>query len=157
MPETVAGIGSYFGAGAATVGEGAAVGEAGAAAAADAAVVDAGATAGVAGGTAASGGGALAAQGAYAAGTEATFGTGVADTSVSAFAAGLGKTVATTALTAGVQSALAPKRPDLPVPLPMPDPVATEAARRKSLIDQISRRGRASTILSDNAAGTLGG
>lgn len=74
-----------------------------------------------------------------------------------AFLGALGKTAATAAVTGGTQSLLAPKRPDLPKPLPMPDPQAQEEARRKAIIEQTSRRGRASTILTDAASGTLGG
>jgi hypothetical protein len=42
--------------------------------------------------------------------------------------------------------------------MPLPDDQAVQNARRRSIQQQISRRGRASTILSDNGAGveTLG-
>jgi hypothetical protein len=39
----------------------------------------------------------------------------------------------------------------------MPDPEAQQAARQRSLTDQIARRGRASTILTDSGGGGLGG
>lgn len=42
---------------------------------------------------------------------------------------------------------------------PMPDPLAQEAARKQALLEQLSRRGRQSTILTaDSGSGTtLGG
>ena len=147
MGASIAGIAEYFGT--ATVAEGAAAG------AAEGAVVDVGATAGVAGGTAASGGGALAAQGAYAAETEALFG---AQGGGGSFLGALGKAAATAAVTAGVQQGLAPRRPDLPKQLPMPDAQAQEQARKRQIIEATARRGRASTILTDGVGGgTLGG
>jgi hypothetical protein len=41
----------------------------------------------------------------------------------------------------------------------MPDPLAQEQARKQSLIEQMARRGRASTIMTDSgsAGGKLGG
>ena len=69
----------------------------------------------------------------------------------------LAKIAAPGLVTGGVQAALAPKRPDLPKPLPMPDPVAQEEERKRSIIEQLARRGRASTVLSDPGPGTLGG
>lgn len=55
-----------------------------------------------------------------------------------------------------LQSALQPKPPKAPAPLSMPDPLAQEEARRRALIEQMARRGRASTILSQ-PSGKLGG
>ena len=49
-------------------------------------------------------------------------------------------------------------KPDLPEPKPptaMPDPKAQERAMRRSLSEQMQRRGRASTILTQSE--TLGG
>lgn len=99
---------------------------------------DVAATAGVAGGTVGTGAGVAA--------TAAT-GTGIGG----ALATG----AATAAGTAAVSSLLAPKRPDLPKPVAMPDAQAQEEARRRSIIEQTARRGRASTVLTDS--GTLGG
>lgn len=59
----------------------------------------------------------------------------------------------------GVGAAVTPK-PKLAVPTPvtMPDQSAIEAAQRKSLLEQFSRRGRASTILtSPSGDSKLGG
>lgn len=60
--------------------------------------------------------------------------------------------VAAGAASAGV-SALASKGaapPPAPKPIPMPDPQAQQDAQRRSLVAQLSRRGRESTILTDN-------
>ena len=130
----------------------AAVSEFFAVAAPEAAVVDVAATAGVMGGTAASGAGAgLLEAGAAAATAEYGIGT---------VAALGGKALAEASGYAAISSLLAPKRPDLPKPLPMPDPLAQDAARKKALIEQIGRSGRASTVLTvdgGNASGKLGG
>lgn len=48
-----------------------------------------------------------------------------------------------------------PKIEEKPV-IETPDPLAQDAAKRKSLVEQMQRSGRASTIMTDNA-GTLGG
>jgi hypothetical protein len=40
---------------------------------------------------------------------------------------------------------------------PMPDPLAQETARKQALIDQMSRRGRQATIMTDDNSGKLGG
>lgn len=80
----------------------------------------------------------------------------------------LGNTLLNSAVTAAgsaaIGSLLAPEKgikAAAPVVAPvteMPDPLAQEQARKKSLIEQISRRGRASTILTQDAAGDkLGG
>lgn len=69
------------------------------------------------------------------------------------------KAGATAALNAVTAKAMAPKPPGLPAPIEMPDPLATEQARKKSLLEQMARRGRASTILTNPGAGRskLGG
>lgn len=43
-----------------------------------------------------------------------------------------------------------------PSVMPNPDDAAAQAARRKSISDQMARRGRASTILSDTSSEKLG-
>src|SRR3990167_2466595 len=61
-----------------------------------------------------------------------------------------------------VSSALAPKQqgapaapaPTLTPPTPMPGPTETKAAERASIAEQLRRRGRASTVLTDQSAGT---
>ena len=87
----------------------------------------------------------------------AGLGLGAATGGVTAFEAGaaagglLGSQVVQTAAGAAVTSALTPK-PDIPKvkePASMPDPLETRAARRKAITDQLSRRGRASTILTN--------
>ena len=74
--------------------------------------------------------------------------------------AGLGTAVATAAGSAAasgvVGKLLQGKPPGLSGPVEMPDPEAQQAARQKSLADQLARRGRASTILTDSGAGTSG-
>ena len=149
MPETVAATVAY-------------VSEAFAGEAAVTGAADVAASAGVAGGTAASGGGALAASGSYAAGTEALFGAGGA-----AGAAGsetLGGAFLKSAAQAGGAGAVSslltprPQRPNVAPITPMADPLAQEQARKNALMEQISRRGRASTIMTQpNAGGLLGG
>lgn len=59
----------------------------------------------------------------------------------------------------GAQKLLAPT-PTAPSVKPvteMPDPLAQEAARKQSLLEQLARRGRQSTILTDAGNGKLGG
>jgi len=53
-------------------------------------------------------------------------------------------------------SLLAPKPPSAPAPLPMPDPLAQQNAQRQAVIEQLARRGRASTILT-SPGDSLGG
>jgi hypothetical protein len=57
---------------------------------------------------------------------------------------------------AGVNAALAPKMPGVKAPAAMPDQQSQDAARRRSVVEQMARRGRASTILSDPSGDTLG-
>lgn len=137
MPESISGLTAYFG-GTAAVTEGAL--------ATDGTIVAGTAAEGSAGelavGTAATAGGAGATQ------------AGVGSTLL----ASAGKAAAGAAASGLIQAATAPKRPDLPPPIAMPDPQAQEAARQKAIADQIARRGRASTILTDSGgSGTLGG
>ena len=155
MPETVAATVAY-------------VSEAFAGEAAVTGAADVAASAGVAGGTAASGGGALAASGSYAAGTEALFGAGGAGGAGGAAGAAGSETLggaflksAAQAGGAGAVSSLLtprPQRPNVAPITPMADPLAQEQARKNALMEQISRRGRASTIMTQpNAGGLLGG
>ena len=44
-----------------------------------------------------------------------------------------------------------------PPVMPTPDDAAVKAAKRRSIAEQIRRRGRASTILESNQTETLGG
>ena len=55
-----------------------------------------------------------------------------------------------------VSALLAPKPPKAPGVTPMPDPLAQDEARRRSIAEQMSRRGRASTIMTQ-PGGKLGG
>lgn len=69
----------------------------------------------------------------------------------------IGTAAATAAAGALVTSMLAPKpkTPAVQAPTPMPGQNAGDAARRKSIMEQQSRQGRASTILTDGGD-TLG-
>lgn len=54
----------------------------------------------------------------------------------------------------------APSTPALEKPIPMPDPEAQARARRRSIAQQLGRRGRASTVLTtgaDSGTDALGG
>jgi hypothetical protein len=69
-----------------------------------------------------------------------------------------GETAAGAAASAGVTKLLAPKPPTIPGATPMPDLQAQDEARKRSIAEQMARRGRASTILTDApTSGTLGG
>jgi hypothetical protein len=66
--------------------------------------------------------------------------------------------VATGAATSVATSLLNP-RPSLSAPavtpvVGMPDPLAQQQAKQQSMIEQMARRGRASTILTDSAGGS---
>lgn len=105
----------------------------------------AGAAAAGAGGGAAAGG---AAAGAAAGGAAAGGGLGT-----------LGTALATGVAGAVVGDMLAPDMPASPEQRKLgaaPDPAAQEAARKRSLAEQLTRRGRASTVLT-SASGSLGG
>lgn len=81
-------------------------------------------------------------------------------------AAGAGTSLGTAAVQAAagaaagalVSDALAPdpEAPKVQKQLGAPDPQAQEAARKRSLAEQLTRRGRASTVLT-GGSGTLGG
>lgn len=64
--------------------------------------------------------------------------------------------VASAAAGAAVSYAMQPKMPGVKAPTAMPDQQSVDAARRRSAIEQLSRRGRAATILSDSSGDTLG-
>ena len=94
-----------------------------------------------------------------------SLGTLLAYTGVSAETAGTIGTVAAAAAptigsavaTAGVTQLLAPKPPTVPGPIAQPDALAQEQARQRAIAESMARRGRASTILTAPASGTLGG
>ena len=83
-------------------------------------------------------------EGIFGAGSAAATGTAVAQ----------GATAA--AVGAGASALLAPKIPGVKGPTPMPDQSAIDAARKRSVVQQRQRAGRASTILSQGDGGTLG-
>ena len=99
-------------------------------------------------GAAAAGAGGGAAAGGAAAGAAAGGGLGT-----------LGTALATGVAGAVVGDMLAPDMPASPEQRKLgaaPDPAAQEAARKRSLAEQLTRRGRASTVLT-SASGSLGG
>lgn len=63
--------------------------------------------------------------------------------------------VASATAGAALSKALAPSVPGAKAPTPLPDQAQVDAAKRRSLAAQQSRRGRASTILTDEGD-TLG-
>lgn len=68
-----------------------------------------------------------------------------------------GKTAAKLVGPSLLNAAMQPKPPKTKAPTAMPDPLAQEQAQRQKLIEQLSRRGRASTILTSATNGSLGG
>ena len=58
--------------------------------------------------------------------------------------------------TALVSSLLKPSAPGVPPVIGMPDPLAQEQARKQAMIEQMARRGRQSTIMTDAASGGTG-
>ena len=56
---------------------------------------------------------------------------------------------ATAAAGAGIASLMAPKTPGVKPPVSMPDQQNQDVARRRALVEQMARQGRASTVLSD--------
>jgi hypothetical protein len=62
---------------------------------------------------------------------------------------GISATIAATAVAASAaKSVLTPKTPKAPPVVPMPDQTVIDQAARKSAAQQLSRTGRASTVLS---------
>lgn len=102
--------------------------------------------------------------GAVAAGAAETGGAAAATSAGGAAAAGTGSLTGSAlgdlALvqggTAVATSMLAPKPPTAGKAIPMPDPLAQEQAKRQAVIEQMARRGRASTILT-SPGNSLGG
>jgi hypothetical protein len=141
-----AGAGAGAGAGGAAGGGTAMGGSAGTLGAADssAASADLGLSAADVGGTS----GATAGAGSSAAGAGAGAGSSWLD-----YAKSAAKAVAP----AVVNAALQPKPPKTKAPMAMPDPLAQEQAQRQKLIEQLARRGRASTVLTSATNGSLGG
>ncbi len=96
------------------------------------------------------------AGGAYGAGTAAAIEAGTIGGAAVAGGGLLGAaatSAGTAAASAGVSSLLAPKPPKVPGAVAMPDPLAQEEARKRSIAEQMARRGRASTILTAPASG----
>lgn len=164
MPETAAVVGEFFAAdGVAAAGtEALAAGEAygaGTVAATSEGLAAAGAGVGEAATAgAALGEGATAAAvvgGAGAAGAGGSF----LQTVGSSAANGLGSAVVTSLLAPSPQAkAGGVQAPKTLAPSPMPDPVAQQQAIKKSIVEQTTRRGRASTILTNTGgSGRLGG
>lgn len=68
------------------------------------------------------------------------------------------KTAAKVIAPSVVSSLLQPKPPKTKAPTAMPDPLAQQQAQQQKLLQQLARRGRASTILtSPGSGGSLGG
>lgn len=59
----------------------------------------------------------------------------------------------------GLSKLMAPKieAPAVKPPNEMPDPLAQQESRDRSIAEQLARRGRAATILTDSGSGKLGG
>jgi hypothetical protein len=70
----------------------------------------------------------------------------------------IAQTALNAGITGGIDAALKPKPPQVPGVTPMPDLNSPEAlqARQTSIAEQMARRGRASTILTQPSGGTLG-
>lgn len=83
--------------------------------------------------------------------------TGIEELAGAAIAAitdgGVGTALTSAAVTgaagAGVAALMAPKTPGVKAPVAMPDQQNVDVARRRALVEQMARQGRASTILSD--------
>ena len=94
-----------------------------------------------------------------------TAGEAAAGAGGASFLSKLGDTAINAGASAAVSSLLSPKRNSsnapsaekLPPLIGMPDPLAQEEARKRALIEQMSRRGRASTIMTQPSDGRLGG
>lgn len=149
MAATFAAIGSYFTAAEVGVAALTAAEVAGTVAATEIALVGAGATAMEAGLAATALGGTMGGGAAVAAGAGGIL-------------SSLGGSVASAATSTLLGGLLAPDAPEPPQMkqtsiTAMPDPMAQEKARKRSTIEQLSRRGRASTILTQPSGGRLGG
>lgn len=72
---------------------------------------------------------------------------------------GVGSAVASSLLAPGMPQGGGVQQPKTLAPSPMPDPLAQQAATKKSIVEQTTRRGRASTVLTSpgNSSGRLGG
>lgn len=101
-----------------------------------------------------------------AAGGAGSVGAAAGAATASAATAGAGASLSSIALQAGatalgtglITKALAPGAPDIKGPTPMPDPLEQQRAKERSIIEQMARRGRSASILTDAAGtGTLGG
>lgn len=134
MPETIGAVGTFF----ATAGG-----------------ASAGASAGLAVGTGAASATFAGIDAATVAGAAAA---GVAAGGASGVLGSVGTGAATAAAGAATTRLLSPKPPG-PAPLTqMPDPLAEEQAKQQSIVEQLARRGRASTILTQPpSGGSLGG
>ena len=88
-------------------------------------------------------------------GATAAAGSGSGASSWLDYAKTAGKVLAPTVLSNLMQ----PKPPKTKAPTAMPDPLAQQQAQQQKLLQQLARRGRASTILTNpgNAGGSLGG
>lgn len=87
---------------------------------------------------------------------------GVASAAVSFFSSGAGASVlggAASALTGGLLNKKSAPAPEVKSPTTMPDPLEQQKERERSIIEQMARRGRQSTILTEPSGGsqTLGG
>jgi len=74
----------------------------------------------------------------------------------SSFGSAAAKTAGQALATTAIAKAMSPKPPEVKGPIPMPDPLAQEAARQKKIAEATQRRGRASTILTQPSAYGLG-
>lgn len=94
-----------------------------------------------------------------AAGSGASSGSAAAGTGSSSSWLDYGKTAAKVLAPTVVSSLLQPKPPKTKAPTAMPDPLAQQQAQQQKLLQQLARRGRASTILTNpgDAGGSLGG
>ena len=83
---------------------------------------------------------------------------GIETAATAAWMAEAASAAATVVGTAMVTKAMTPnvKTPEVKPTLAMPDPLAQEAARKREIAETMSRRGRASTIMTQ-PSGTLGG
>lgn len=94
-------------------------------------------------------------------GSNSTFGNVLEIATGSKFAPGVKGTVFDpAAMTKKTLKKLGPPEvaaPDVPDPVEMPDPLEQQRAKQRSLVEQLSRRGRSSTILTNQGGTKLGG